>query len=113
MLMGARVVAPEPEYPDDHIPPYDVNDWMFVDVIEGARLPVEKPSGEAQSWLPKTTTWEGAEKAWMSPPTKPQSTVDAWAKAFGWKDKLVGAAPAILLKNFSRVYLDIPSLTSK
>jgi len=109
--MGAMVVAPLPEYPDDHILPYSAQDAMYVDIIKET-FPAGDPSPDADSWLPTPTTWDKAEQAWSSPPTDPRSIVGPWAKAFQWKDTLVGAAPTLLLENFKAVYLDIPSLTS-
>ncbi|RDB20863.1 hypothetical protein Hypma_012068 [Hypsizygus marmoreus] len=112
MLMGVMVTAPLPDYPDDHIPPYNVHDAMYVDVIKDESFPAGDPSSEAASWLPKETTYDGAAEAWLSPPTKPQGIVDSLASAFKWTEKLVGNAPPLLLKNFKTVYLDIPSLTT-
>jgi len=110
--MGAMVAAPLPEYPDDHIPPYNTHDAMYVDIIKGETFPPGNPSPDADSWLPAPTTWDKAEQTWSSPPTDPKITVGSWAKAFKWLDGLAGGPPTLLLKNFKAVYLDIPSLTS-
>jgi hypothetical protein len=112
MLMGAMITAPLPEFPDDGIPPYKAHDAMFIDIIKGEAFPPGDPTPEAGSWLPANTTLDEAKQAWSSPPTDPRKVVDSWAKAFHWTDKLVGVAPAFLLKKFNTVYLDIPSMTS-
>ncbi|CAL1698580.1 unnamed protein product [Somion occarium] len=113
MLMGAMVTAPLPEYPDDHIPPYNAHDAMYVEVIKHEAFPDGDPSSEATSWLPKEAeSFEQAAAAWSLPPTDPQCIVNALAEAFKWTEKLVGRGPELLLKNFQTVYLDIPSLTS-
>lgn len=111
--MGAMVTAPLPEYPDDHIPPYNAHDAMYVEVIKHEAFPDGDPSSEATSWLPKEAeSFEQAAAAWSLPPTDPQCIVNALAEAFKWTEKLVGRGPELLLKNFQTVYLDIPSLTS-
>ena len=112
MLMGVLVTAPEPEYPDDHIPPFDAHNAMFSQVIAPPpRVPEAIPSSEATSWLPRETEYDGAIKAWSSVPKISQSIVDSVASAFGWSAKLSGAPPSVLLDHFKTIYLDVPALT--
>ena len=110
-LMGMHVIAPAPKYPDDHIPPFNAHDAMFVEIIEGERFPAEDASSQSNLWLPTTTTWEDAKRAWSSPEEFGKQVATEWANVFGWTDKLVGTPPALLVNNLDEVYLSVPGIT--
>ncbi|KAK2465666.1 hypothetical protein APHAL10511_002210 [Amanita phalloides] len=110
MLTGIHVIAPKSEYPDDHIPPFNASDSMFVEVLPDKRFPVMDPSPQTKSWLPRTTGWPGAKKAWLGQAEIAKSVVTECVEAFGWVDTLVGRPPTGLIKKLERVYSDVTSL---
>lgn len=113
MLTGMHVIAPEPEYPDDHIPPFNAHDAMYIEITKDEVFPAKNPSPEENAWLPTTTDWKGAKKAWSSPSeTAKQAVAAEWARVFGWVDKIVGSSPAVLVDKFEEVYLSVPGITS-
>ncbi|KAK2465661.1 hypothetical protein APHAL10511_002205 [Amanita phalloides] len=107
-----HVIAPKPEYPDDHIPPFNAHDAMFVEILKDEKFPVVNPSPEANAWLPKTTSWNGAKQAWSEPAETCKAAVREWANVFGWVGKFVGKPPTVLLNNLEKVYLYVPNITS-
>ena len=111
-LMGVQVIGPLPEWPDDHIPPFNAHDAMFVEIIEDERFPIEHPSSQSQAWLSKETDWQGAKSAWSSPAQTAKEVTTDWALAFGWIGELVGSPPALLVDKFEEVYLSVPGITS-
>ena len=111
-LMGVQVICPLPEWPDDHIPPFNAHDAMFVEIIEGERFPIVQPSSQSQAWLPKETDWNGAKSAWSLPAQTAIEVATEWAIAFKWIDELVGNPPTLLVDKFEEVYLRIPMITS-
>ncbi|KAK2465658.1 hypothetical protein APHAL10511_002202 [Amanita phalloides] len=112
MLTGIHVIAPKAKYPDDHILPFNAHDTMFVEILKGGRFPVENPSREANAWLPKTTSWNGAKQAWSEPAETCELAVREWANVFGWVGKFIGKPPTFLVDNLEKVYLYIPEVTS-
>ncbi|KAK2465648.1 hypothetical protein APHAL10511_002192 [Amanita phalloides] len=112
MLTGMHVVAPKPEYPDDHIPPFNAHDAMFVEILKDEKFPVVNPSPEANAWLPKPISWNGAKQAWSKPAETCKVAVSEWANVFGWVGKFIGKPPTVLVDNLEKVYLYIPEITS-
>ncbi|KAK2459388.1 hypothetical protein APHAL10511_008593 [Amanita phalloides] len=112
MLTGIHVIAPKAKYPDDHILPFNAHDAMFVEILKGGGFPVVNPSREANAWLPKTASWNGAKQAWSGPAETCKVAVREWANVFGWVGKFIGKPPTVLVDNLDKVYLYIPEITS-